>query len=258
MGAGGAGVRGHMISALQAVAVSEGFRWVVLEVVTTHRNPSDRGHWAWDSEVIWGNKTKNTIFAPAQTACRVALMGGVELGWINQTPAVKHPQSNARYQPHAINRARAINRLAIDAWTRPVTNSRDHVTWVLLSSSSIGRLPMGAGGAGVRGHMISALQAVAASEGFRWVVLEVVTTHRNPSDRGHWAWDSEVIWGNKTKNTIFAPAQTACRVALMGGVELGWINQTPAVKHPQSNARHQPHAINRARAINRLAIDAKP
>ncbi|KAJ7187494.1 hypothetical protein GGX14DRAFT_409151 [Mycena pura] len=119
MGAGGAGVRGHMISALQAVAASEGFRWVVLEVVTTHRNPSDRGHWAWDSEVIWGNKTKNTIFAPAQTACRVALMGGVELGWINQTPAVKHPQSNARYQPHAINRARAINRLAIDAWTRP-------------------------------------------------------------------------------------------------------------------------------------------
>ncbi|KAJ7230385.1 hypothetical protein GGX14DRAFT_384337 [Mycena pura] len=82
---------------------------------------------------------------------------------------------------------------------------------------------MGAGGAGVRGHMISALQAVAASEGFRWVVLEVVTTHRNPSDRGHWAWDSEVIWGNKTKNTIFAPAQTACRVALMGGVELGWM-----------------------------------
>ncbi|KAJ7195615.1 hypothetical protein GGX14DRAFT_545844 [Mycena pura] len=35
-----------------------------------HRNPSDRGHWAWDSEVIWGNKTKNTIFAPAQTACQ--------------------------------------------------------------------------------------------------------------------------------------------------------------------------------------------
>ncbi|KAJ7191414.1 hypothetical protein GGX14DRAFT_407206 [Mycena pura] len=79
---------------------------------------------------------------------------------------------------------------------------------------------MGAGGAGVRGHMISALQAVAASEGFRWVVLEVVTTHRNPSDRGHWAWDSEVIWGNKTKNTIFAPAQTACRPTTTGTVTL--------------------------------------